>query len=78
MTVSIDIINAPKGSHVCTSFRDGDWAVFRCPLCEGYERRINVRTGEIKGRSGGSTATHTGVNQGVENMDGLLNVGSKN
>jgi len=78
MTIHFDITSPPPGTHVCTSFRDGDWAVFRCPLCEGYERRINVRTGEIKGRNGGSAVCHTGVNNGTESMAGLLNFGGSN
>ena len=35
-------------SHTCESYRDGDWIVFLCPQCEGYERRMNWRTGEMK------------------------------
>ncbi len=37
-------------SHECESYRDGDWIVFLCPKCEGYERRLNWRTGDMKVR----------------------------
>ncbi len=37
-------------SHGCESYRDGDWIVFLCPQCEGYERRLNWRTGEMRVR----------------------------
>ncbi len=37
-------------SHQCDAYRDGDWIVFLCPQCEGYERRLNWRTGEMKVR----------------------------
>lgn len=32
--------------HECESYSDGEWIIFRCPLCEDYERRVNPRTGE--------------------------------
>ena len=47
--------------HTCNSTRKGDWIVFSCEQCEGYERRLNWKTGEMKVKTGGSTAQHSGV-----------------
>lgn len=58
-------------THFCTSFQDGDWAIWRCPQCEGYERRYNLRTGEMRVRRGGSEALHTGASTRGENMEAL-------
>lgn len=30
----------------CSSYQEGDWIVFKSPLDEKYERRINWKTGE--------------------------------
>ena len=40
--------NDPEQRHRCRSRREGDWAVFFCPFCPGFERRINLRTGAMK------------------------------
>ncbi|HFA48865.1 MAG TPA: hypothetical protein ENJ95_07600 [Bacteroidetes bacterium] len=37
-----------KSDHKCYSEQEGDWVVFRCPLCPDYERRIHSKTGEMK------------------------------
>ena len=34
--------------HKCTAEQVGEWYIFRCPLCAGYERKMNVYTGEMK------------------------------
>jgi hypothetical protein len=59
-------------THHCTSHRDGDWIVWRCPVCEQYERRYNTRTEEMRVRRGGSEARHAGYNAGGDNMKPLL------
>jgi hypothetical protein len=55
--------NAGPGSdgHQCESYRDGDWIVFRCPICLEYERRINWRTGAMTVRSSDDAVRHTGT-----------------
>jgi len=48
-------------THQCESYRDGDWIVFLCPKCEGYERRLNWRSGEMKVRDrSDQNIRHTG------------------
>ncbi len=37
-----------ENSHKCYGEMEGDWVVFRCPVCEDYERRVNFKTGEMK------------------------------
>lgn len=61
-------------SHQCTSHREGDWIVWRCPHCNGYERRFNWVTNEMKVRNGGSSALHTGMSTKSENMEALRQV----
>jgi hypothetical protein len=64
--------NLPEATHHCTSHRDGDWVIWRCPHCQGYERRLHLRTGEMRINRGHSTAQHTGANTGATNMEALL------
>lgn len=64
----------PSDVHHCTSHRDGEWITWRCPHCEGYERRLNWKTGEMRINRGNSTAQHAGVNDREQNMDGLQRV----
>jgi hypothetical protein len=46
--------------HTCRSELQGDWMVWHCPHCPGYERRLNWRTGELRAARGGSNALHAG------------------
>ena len=55
------ITPAREHIHQCTSHREGDWTVWRCPHCPGYERRYNWLTNRMKVRTGGSTALHSGM-----------------
>lgn len=48
--------------HRCEGRREGNWIVFRCPLCPGFERRINLVTGDMVRRG--------------EDADDLLHEGS--
>lgn len=34
--------------HACYAEQEGDWVVFRCPVCKDYERRMNIKTGEMQ------------------------------
>ena len=52
---------APIPFHQCTSHVDGNWTVWRCPHCPGYEQRLNRVTSEMIVRKGGSTALHSGM-----------------
>ena len=47
-------------SHECESYRDGEWIIFYCSKCPGYERRLNWKTGEMKTRNVKENINHTG------------------
>ena len=66
------VLDTVPNVHHCTTFREGDWMVLRCPLCEGFERRFNFRTGEMR-CSGGMFfgIIHTGISTGKSNMEAL-------
>ena len=40
--------NQSEVVHECTVLRQGEWAIFHCPHCPGYERKVNLLTGDIK------------------------------
>lgn len=61
----------PSDVHHCTSHREGDWMIWRCPHCADYERRMNWQTGEMHIRRGQSTAQHTGLSTKTQNMEAL-------
>ena len=46
--------------HNCNSATEGDWVVFRCPICKDYERRINLLTGETSVKNVSSVVNHSG------------------
>lgn len=69
--------NGLENAHQCTSFRQGDTIVWKCPLCIGYERRLNLVTGEMS-VVGKTEYQHTGFNEGKENLEALiLNINSQ-
>ncbi len=41
------VTTAPAMTHECVGFREGDWMIFKCPVCGDYERRMNWRTGQM-------------------------------
>jgi hypothetical protein len=47
-------------NHECDAVTEGDWVVFRCPMCQDYERRINVVTGETRVKNPSSSVSHSG------------------
>ncbi len=62
--------------HTCTSKRQGDWIIFSCPLCPGYERRMNLQTGAVTVQDGNDPyILHEGffVPAGLENTHSLAN-----
>jgi len=63
----------PTDVHHCTSHRDGDWIIWRCPHCEGFERKFNFVTEEMWVRRGNSRARHTGSIVNDQNMTALRN-----
>ncbi|MGH7496885.1 MAG: hypothetical protein ACREOO_31440 [bacterium] len=46
--------------HRCEAYREGDWIIFRCALCQDFERRYNWRTGVMKSRSTRTGILHAG------------------
>lgn len=76
-SATLEFEGIPKDVHHCTSHRDGDWIIWRCPLCEGYERRLNTKTKEmrVKGKTG---AQHTGFSSKTSNMEALVKNSSEN
>ncbi|MBK6931288.1 MAG: hypothetical protein IPH12_10645 [Saprospirales bacterium] len=66
--------DTPK--HTCTARRDGVWVVFSCPLCPGFERRMNIQTGVMRVKPGAHPQVlHQGsfTPVGLENSYSLLN-----
>lgn len=62
--------------HSCNARRDGDWAIFTCPLCPGFERRMNLRTGAMRVQEASdASALHEGffVPVGLEQSNSLPN-----
>lgn len=68
--------DAETTKHTCIARREGDWAVFTCPLCPGFERRLNLRTGAMQHTPGPDPfALHQGyfVPAGLEHAYSLPN-----
>jgi hypothetical protein len=38
--------------HQCNAHKEGDWIIFTCSKCDGYQRKLNFQTGEMKNRPG--------------------------
>lgn len=65
-TVNINIgFSENDDRHACTAVRLGDWIVFKCEKCPGYERKINWKTGGMVIHRGNSTASHYGMHMPV-------------
>ena len=65
-----------ENRHNCKSHKEGNWAVFTCPLCPGYERRLNLLTGEVKTNPGDNPEIlHSGtfVPVGLDSVQSLPN-----
>jgi len=59
-------------SHQCQSYRDGDWIVHKCPICD-YELRDNWRTGELVIKNSKIDINHSGNYFPAEYMEVLEN-----
>jgi len=46
--LSVVLNNSNVNQHECVSVKSGDWVIFSCPQCPGYERRINLHTQEMR------------------------------
>ncbi len=70
---------SPAGSqqHECEAYDDGDWIVFRCPICKDYERRINKLTGKMRVSNANAHIRHAGFNRPnpqIEKWNGISTV----
>lgn len=57
----IEFGGLPDNVHHCTSHRDGDCITWICPLCPGYIRLYNLKSGKMSVR-GKTDFQHVGVN----------------
>ena len=57
--------------HYCTSHREGPWIIWRCPVCQDYERRFNLETGQMRCVGHESGIVHTGTSSAAQNMEAL-------
>ena len=72
--LKLDFDRTPgKETHVCEARREGDWIVYTCPKCPGYERRINQRTDEMKYKGFGANVRHEGKSIGSELLSVFIN-----
>jgi hypothetical protein len=53
--------NVEYDQHECDSVTEGDWVIFRCPICRDYERKINAVTGEMMVKNASTTFRHSGL-----------------
>ena len=62
--------------HACESYREGDWIIYVCEKCPGYERRLNWRTGETNVRrpEEGADILHSGSHFPIEYVNAFTNV----
>jgi hypothetical protein len=60
-------------THECESAQEGEWIVYRCPICKDYERRINWRTKEMKVKNSNNGYLHSGSHSTDANQEILKN-----
>ena len=59
MSMKIRSLDFGSEKHTCTSERQGDWIIFKCPECD-YVRKLNYKTREMKVSGGNMTTLHSG------------------
>lgn len=58
----ISLGNGDENKHKCYAEREGDWIVFRCLICDDFERRINLVTRQMESTiDPGNMNLHTGM-----------------
>jgi hypothetical protein len=67
--INFSFNNLEYDQHECDSVTEGDWIIFRCPICKDYERRINAVTGDMRVKNGSSTFRHSGLHLHRTNGD---------
>ena len=73
--IEIKLTKEPN-NHECYASIEGDWNVFRCPICKDYERRINRRTGEMKVSNPSPVIRHYGFNIPNPRLESWNNLGT--
>ncbi len=63
-----------RETHVCESYRNGEWIIFKCPKCPDYEQRLNWQTGKIKTKNSTNEVYHTGSYAPIEFLEILRDV----
>lgn len=71
LRITFAALDAMPNVHQCTSHREGDLIIFRCPICEKYERRFNLRTGQMSCVGHQEGVIHTGTSSDAVNMEAL-------
>lgn len=69
MTINL---TSEKETHNCTSYKDGDWVIFKCPICLQYERKMNLINGKMKTKGSSDNILHTAMFDGTENVSEAL------
>jgi len=65
-------LTSEKETHKCTSYKEGDWIVFKCPICLQYERRLNLINNRMRTKGSSENILHTGAFDGNENVTETL------
>lgn len=65
-------LTSENETHKCTSYKEGDWVIFKCPICLQYERRMNLINGKMKTKGSSENILHTGMFDGSENVSEAL------
>lgn len=73
----IEFSDLPANSHRCIGEIVGDWIVFTCPLCAGYERRLHRVTNVMVTR-GQTEFNHYGSLDNANNAAALLAMSGPN
>lgn len=76
-TPHLEFSGLPDNAHRCTGETQGDWILYRCPLCAGYERRVNWKTGVTITR-GQNEFQHFGSPGAFNNALALMQTAGKN
>jgi hypothetical protein len=73
MSSKIRSLDFGQEKHVCSSEREGDWIIFKCPQCD-YVRKMNYKTNEMKVSGGDMMTTHSGFHVPIGLQMGKMNM----
>ena len=68
--LNLEFTNGDFDGHYCVSKLDGDWIIWTCPICVGYERRLNWKTGDLVSNdiARNSIIKHSGKHVGEDSV----------